>query len=82
VARRRAAYIKAAIMVTPPFVLDFAKALLDKPMEFEEGGKEEWMADCEDCFEGNWPKVKLLLFALQRYGIYYYDAKPANIMFK
>ena len=69
-------------IVTPPFVLDFAKAWLDRPMEFEEGGKEEWQSSCEEIFEENWPKVRSLLFSLQRYGIYYYDAKPANIMFK
>jgi hypothetical protein len=51
-------------IVTPPYILDFAKAQIDKPMEFEEGGKEEWLAECEERFEGNWPKVRSLLFAL------------------
>ena len=68
-------------IVTPPFILDFAKAWLDGPMEFEEGGHEEWLQDCEDRFESNWPKVSLLLAALRQFGIYYYDAKPANITF-
>lgn len=69
-------------IVTPPFILDFAKSRIGRPMEFEEGGREAWEQSCESLFEENWPKVRSLLYSLQLLGIYYYDAKPANIMFK
>ncbi len=69
-------------IVTPPFILDFAKAWLDRPMEFEEGGYEEWLEDCRSRFEDRWPRVKALLSSLRQFGIYYYDAKPANITVK
>ena len=69
-------------IVSPPFILDFAKCHLDHPREFEEGGKEEWMAYSEELFEHNWRKVRSVLYSLQQIGIYYYDAKPGNIVFK
>jgi hypothetical protein len=69
-------------IVTPPFILDFAKCRLDLPMEFEESGMEAWQDGCKNLFEDNWPKVRSVLYSLWQLGIYYYDAKPANIMFK
>jgi len=68
-------------IVTPPFILDFAKAWLDEPPEFEEGGWEQWYDEGREKFEANWDDAYALLCALKKYGIHYYDAKPANIMF-
>ena len=68
-------------IVTPPFILDFAKAHLDRPHEFSEEGREEWEQYSSELFDDKWPDVCSLLRSLRQYGIYYYDAKPANIMF-
>ncbi len=68
-------------IVTPPFVLDFAKAWLDIPPEFSDETWADWEQDGKERFEHRWPQVLELLLALKQYGIYYYDAKPANINF-
>jgi hypothetical protein len=70
-------------IVTPPFLLDFAKAWLDAPKEWPEGVLEDWESDRSEMFDGEprWSKVKELLAALESFGIYYYDVKPGNIMF-
>jgi hypothetical protein len=68
-------------IVTPPFILDFAKAYLDGPADFSEETWEEWETETQERFEGRWQQVKSLIFALQKFGIYYYDAKPQNITF-
>ena len=68
-------------IVSPPYFLDFAKAWLDAPPEFSPETLDDWEQEGRERFEGRWPKVKSLLRALRAYGIYYYDAKPGNIMF-
>ena len=68
-------------IVTPPFILDFAKVTLDRPPDFSPEVLEEWEQECQERFEDHWPEVQTLLWALKRYGIHYLDAKPANIMF-
>lgn len=35
----------------------------------------------ECSFGPRWPEVRTVVATLKRYGIYYYDAKPANINF-
>jgi hypothetical protein len=35
-----------------------------------------------EVFEDRWPQVKSLLWALRRFGIWYMDPKPGNIMFE
>jgi hypothetical protein len=42
----------------------------------------EWRESMQELFEHQWPEVLLLLAALERYGIFYLDAKPGNIMFE
>lgn len=68
-------------IVTPPYILDFAKAHLDQPAEFSQETWEDWHEQGHELFEGNWKEVKLLLAELKQFGIYYYDAKPQNIRF-
>ena len=69
-------------IVTPPFILDFAKSYLDQPADYSAVTMAEWDEEGQERFEGRWPRVRSLLSALESFGIYYYDAKPANIMFK
>ena len=68
-------------LVTPPFVLDFGKAYLDSPPEFSEEQMDDWGQQGQELFESRWPDVKIIIWTLKRYGIYYYDAKPGNIAF-
>jgi len=68
-------------LVEPPFLLDFAQAELDTPLEFPEGLEEWWGRLAED-FGERLPVVQSVFFELQqKYGIYYYDLAPRNINF-
>jgi hypothetical protein len=68
-------------VVFPPYILDFGKAYLSDP-HWEQHIIDEW----NDRMTGWWgddvKTVRLALFALRRYGIWYYDAKPGNVMLK
>ncbi len=68
-------------IVAPPFIIDFAKVRLDRPYDFSEEVIADWNESGQELFEERWPQVKSLLWALERFGIYYMDAKPGNIMF-
>lgn len=68
-------------IVSPPYILDFAKAHLDAPPEFSPEQWDDWESAGIELFESDWREVKLLLANLKRLGIYYYDTKPQNIRF-
>ncbi|HUY35654.1 MAG TPA: hypothetical protein VMV69_23120 [Pirellulales bacterium] len=68
-------------IVRPPFVLDFAGAYLDERPEFSDEVWAEWQADKQEQFGPNWPKARLVLAALERYGIFVSDVTPNNIRF-
>ena len=68
-------------LVTSPYILDFGKSSLDKPIDFSSEQLADWDEQGRELFEDRWPDVLTLLWALKQYGIYYYDAKPQNIMF-
>jgi len=68
-------------IVSPPCVLDFGKAYVD---DMPQQLNEMWRAEIEtfeDIFEDNAYQAKVIIFALQQYGIFYFDAKPNNIKF-
>lgn len=72
----------AMTIVAPPYLLDFGKAYLDARPDFSAEVIAEWEAERAELFEpGQWQQVQTLLRSLQGLGIYYYDAKPANICF-
>lgn len=67
-------------MVTPPWVLDFGKAYLDRPGDFS----ELTLRDTFDQFRENyspadWDRVLEVVSDLKSFQIYYYDLKPGNI---
>ncbi len=68
-------------IVTPPYILDFAKAWLDRPADYS----AETMADHDEqgreLFGDRWAEVRALVWSLRQFGIYYYDTKPGNIRF-
>lgn len=70
-------------IVSPPFVLDFAGAYLDRAPDYPADVMEEWEADkCEQFGEERWEEVRIIMFTFQRYGIYLADVKPGNIVFE
>jgi hypothetical protein len=70
-------------IVAPPFLVDFAGARLDSPIDFPEEVLEEWEKERIEMFgEERWKEVCILLAQLRRYGIHLSDVKPGNIAFK
>ena len=70
-------------IVRPPYLLDFGKSYLDKPPDFSPEVLADWEAEKSALFEpGQWDQVKSLIGQLRSLGIYYFDAKPANIAFE
>jgi hypothetical protein len=68
-------------LVTPPYLLDFGKAYLDSAPEYPAESMEEWEDEGAENFGARWPEVKVILWCLKQFAIYYYDAKPGNINF-
>lgn len=65
--------------VNPPYILDFGKAYLYDP-KWDSHRTAEWNERMEWWWGAEVKRVRLALFALRRYGIWYYDAKPGNVM--
>ena len=70
-------------IVQPPFLLDFGKAYLDAspPYWSDSDIMADWHAEGEENFGERWRDVLSALGMLRKYGIYYVDPKPGNIMF-
>ncbi len=68
-------------VVFPPCIVDFAKAYVDNPPDFTPEVLRDWRVDSAELFENNWDTVESLIDALKSFGIYYFDAKPGNILF-
>ena len=68
-------------LVRPPFLVDFASATLDQPLEFDESIWADWEADREEKFGSCWPEVKRVLYELEDLGIYLSDVHPGNLVF-
>ena len=68
--------------VDPPFVVDFASAGVDAPLnEYTADIIADWEESRQELFGENWPSVQKLIAAFEAYGIYLADVKPGNIMF-
>jgi hypothetical protein len=68
--------------VEPPFLLDFGKAYVDYEPEFSAETLSDWQASIDEMFGPDADNVRLVLWKLKEYGIYYRDAKPGNLMFR
>lgn len=70
-------------IVSQPFVVDFGKVYFDAPPPYWDDAEvmSHWHAEGQETFGPRWPKVLAVIAALQRYGIWYVDPKPGNIMF-
>jgi hypothetical protein len=69
-------------IVSPPFVLDFAGAYLDRPPDFPDEVMEEWRKEKKEQFGDRWPQVQEIMREFRKMGIYLADVKPGNIMFR
>ncbi len=61
------------LIVKPPVPLDFASAYLDQPPDYPAEVIEEWQREKTDLFEERWLDVQLILFELEKLGIYLRD---------
>ncbi len=70
-------------IVSPPFLLDFGKVYLDSPPPYWDDAEimDDWYAEGKENFGPRWGQVLSLIGMLQKYGIWYVDPKPGNIMF-
>ncbi len=69
-------------IVSPPCILDFGKAYVDSPPDYSpEALADAEAAERELFTDDQWKQVRLVLGALRRYGIHYFDARPSNVMF-
>ena len=68
-------------IVSPPFVLDFAGAYLDKRPEYPEDVMAEWQAEKAEQFGDRWSTVRLVMAEFAGMGVYLADVKPGNIEF-
>ena len=68
-------------IVRPPFLLDFADALLDEAPDFSEDVLRQWEEDKAEIFGARWPEVTRILAALQALDVYLLDINPRNISF-
>ncbi len=68
-------------IVSPPFILDFAGAYLDKKPPFDLEQWEEWEREKAEQFEERWDEIRSALSIFRRHGIYVNDVKPGNVEF-
>jgi hypothetical protein len=69
-------------IVSPPFVLDFAGAYLDRRPDYPDEVMEEWQQEKLEQFGAErWEVVQDVMAHFARMGIYLADVKPGNIMF-
>lgn len=70
-------------IVRPPYVLDFASAVLDRPYDFEEDVLEEWNHRLEEQFGEHLPDAYRIIDELgARFGVFLYDLHRHNIKFR
>jgi hypothetical protein len=67
-------------IVTRPFILDFAGAFLDQPVDFSDEVLAEWHAEKQEQFgTTKWREVQSILRHLESLGIFMIDVTPNNI---
>lgn len=66
-------------IVSPPFVLDFAGAYLDRAPDWPDDVLLEWQEEKAEQFGDDWDRVQSIMATLRGHGIYLADVKPGNI---
>lgn len=78
-----ACFIIEMTIVQPPFILDFASAVLDEPPDFPPEVLDQWTADKREAFDQDIAHLERILRTLRRaHGIYMMDVHPDNIRFR
>ncbi len=69
--------------VTPPYLLDFASAWLDKPPDFPQEVIDEWHERLCESFGDRFPDIMNVLESLANdAGVYMLDIHPHNVKFE
>jgi hypothetical protein len=68
-------------IVSPPIVLDFGGAYLDRPPDYSPEVWADWETEKSELFEENWPAVETILADFRLMGIFIADVNPGNIRF-
>ncbi len=70
-------------VVTRPYVLDFAGAVLDEePPEFPADTLSLWELEKREQFGARWPVVLRVINEFARFGVHLLDVSPGNIAFR
>jgi len=70
-------------MVSPPYLLDFASAWLDKPPDFSREVINEWHQRLRESFGERFPDIMHVLETLaNEAGVYMLDIHPHNVKFE
>ncbi len=67
--------------MSPPHILDFGKAYLDSPPDYDPIALEDSMDAFRAYYESDaeWDQILEVVAILRSFGIFYYDLKPGNI---
>lgn len=68
-------------IVSPPCLIDFGKAYLDRQPDHSEEQMEYHREVQQELWGERYEDVQAILWKLEQIGIYYRDANPRNIMF-
>jgi hypothetical protein len=68
-------------MVSPPFLIDFGKAYLDKAPDYSAEAWADYHEAQEEIWGDRYEEVQGLLWQLRRIGIHYTDPNTKNIIF-
>jgi hypothetical protein len=66
--------------VQPPYLLDFGKCYLDSKPDFSPEVWNDLYGRIKEIYEDRYDEVMSAVRALQKFGIYYYDVKPKNVL--
>ncbi len=67
-------------IVSPPYLLDFGKAYVDRASPYTPEQIAESIDESRQLFDaGDWPAIEAAVLDLKLIGIIYLDIKPANI---
>ncbi|KAA1260513.1 hypothetical protein LF1_30530 [Rubripirellula obstinata] len=70
-------------IVSPPYLIDFGKAHLDRRPDFSDEVMDDYYREREELFEPDqWPIVLEAVSDLESIGIYYLDLRPSNVRFR
>jgi hypothetical protein len=66
--------------VRAPYLLDFGKCYLDFPPDFSPEVWHDLYERIKEVYDDRYDEVMAAVRSLQKYGIYYYDVKPKNVL--